>query len=41
MDGFSGFKNSLDRGTRSHRSQGPFHVVKLAGDALDEGRRRV
>ena len=42
MDGFTGFKSAATEelpGARAVRD--PFHVVRLAGDALDECRRRI
>src|SRR5699024_5518129 len=42
MDGFSGFKTaSAEELPDAVEVMDPFHVVKLAGDALDEVRRRV
>ena len=42
MDGFSGFKTaSVEELPDAVEVMDPFHVVKLAGDALDEVRRRV
>jgi transposase len=42
MDGFSGFKTaSVEELPDAVEIMDPFHVVKLAGDALDEVRRRI
>ena len=42
MDGFSGFKTaSVEELPEAVEVMDPFHVVKLAGDALDEVRRRI
>lgn len=42
MDGFSGFKTaSVEELPDAVEVMDPFHVVKLAGDALDEVRRRI
>jgi transposase len=42
MDGFSGFKTATsDELPEAVAVMDPFHVVRLAGDALDECRRRV
>ena len=42
MDGFSGFKTAAaEELPDAVEVMDPFHVVKLAGDALDEVRRRV
>ncbi len=42
MDGFTGFKTATtDQLPDAVAVMDPFHVVRLAGDALDECRRRV
>ncbi|EJF51540.1 transposase domain protein [Schaalia georgiae F0490] len=42
MDGFTGFKSAAaEELPDSTTVMDPFHVVRLAGDALDECRRRV
>ena len=42
MDGFSGFKSaSTEELPEAVRVMDPFHVIRLAGDALDVCRRRV
>ncbi|BDA65740.1 hypothetical protein MANAM107_25740 [Actinomyces capricornis] len=42
MDGFTGYKTATAEQLPAARAvMDPFHVVKLAGDALDETRRRV
>lgn len=42
MDGFSGFKTaSVEELPEAVEVMDPFHVVKLAGDALDDVRRRI
>ena len=42
MDGFSGFKTAaVEELPAAVEVMDPFHVVKLAGDSLDEVRRRV
>src|SRR5690625_5123418 len=42
MDGFSGFKTAtVEELPDAVAVMDPFHVVRLAGDALDECRRRV
>jgi transposase len=42
MDGFSGFKTAaVEELPDAVEVMDPFHVVKLAGDALDDVRRRV
>lgn len=42
MDGFSGFKSATaEELPQATTVMDPFHVVRLAGDALDECRRRV
>lgn len=42
MDGFSGFKSaSAEELPEAVPVMDPFHVVRLAGDALDDWRRRV
>lgn len=42
MDGFSGFKTATtDELAEAMTVMDPFHVVRLAGNALDERRRRV
>ena len=42
MDGFTGFKSAADQELPQARAvMDPFHVVSLAGDKLDECRRRV
>ncbi|GAA3852816.1 hypothetical protein KACC15558_35020 [Brevibacterium ammoniilyticum] len=42
MDGFSGFKTaSVEELPDAVEVMDPFHVVKLAGDALDDVRRRI
>src|SRR5690606_24037740 len=42
MDGFSGFKTATaEELPDAVAVMDPFHVVRLAGDALDECRRRV
>ena len=42
MDGFTGFKSAATEELPSARAvMDPFHVVRLAGDALDECRRRT
>ncbi|QPS33583.1 ISL3 family transposase [Brevibacterium casei] len=42
MDGFTGFKTATqDALPRAITVMDPFHVVRLAGDALDDCRRRV
>ncbi|WP_193073272.1 MULTISPECIES: ISL3 family transposase [unclassified Brevibacterium] len=42
MDGFSGFKTAAaEELPDAVEVMDPFHVVKLAGDALDEARRRI
>ncbi|WP_175957114.1 ISL3 family transposase [Schaalia sp. Marseille-Q2122] len=42
MDGFTGFKTAASEELPQARAVlDPFHVVKLAGDALDQCRRRV
>jgi len=42
MDGFTGFKSAATEELPDARAvMDPFHVVRLAGDALDECRRRI
>lgn len=42
MDGFTGFKTAAQEHLPDAQTvMDPFHVVKLAGDALDDARRRV
>lgn len=42
MDGFSGFKTAASEALPGAVAlMDPFHVVRLAGDALDDCRRRV
>ena len=42
MDGFTGFKSAAAGELPDARAvMDPFHVVRLAGDALDECRRRI
>ena len=42
MDGFTGFKSATAEELPDARAvMDPFHVVRLAGDALDECRRRI
>ncbi len=42
MDGFAGFKTAAAEELRAATAvMDPFHVVKLAGDALDQCRRRI
>ena len=42
LDPFQGYKNAIDDQLQDATSvPGAFHIVKLAGDALDEVRRRV
>ena len=42
MDGFTGFKSAAVEELPGARAvMDPFHVVRLAGDALDECRRRI
>ena len=42
MDGFTGFKSAAAEELPNARAvMAPFHVVHLAGDALDECRRRI
>ena len=42
MDGFTGFKSAAVKELPGARAvMDPFHVVRLAGDALDECRRRI
>ena len=42
MDGFTGFKTAaVEELPAAVEVMDPFHVVKLAGDSLDEVRRRV
>ena len=42
MDGFTGFKSAAAEELPNARAvMDPFHVVRLAGDALDECRRRI
>ncbi|MFF4350378.1 transposase [Streptomyces sp. NPDC001530] len=42
MDGFTGFKTATaEQVPDATAVMDPFHVVRLAGDALDECRRRV
>ena len=42
MDGFTGFKTAAaEEVPDAVAVSGPFHVVRLAGNALDECRRRV
>ena len=42
MDGFTGFKSATAEEFPDARAvMDPFHVVHLAGDALDECRRRI
>jgi len=42
MDGFTGFKSAAAEELPDTRAvMDPFHVVRLAGDALDECRRRI
>ena len=42
MDGFTGFKSAAAEELPGARAvMDPFHVVCLAGDALDECRRRI
>ena len=42
LDPFQGHKNAIDDQLQDATSvPGAFHIVKLAGDALDEVRRRV
>ena len=42
MDGFTGFKSAAAEELPDARAvMDPFHVVHLAGDALDERRRRI
>ena len=42
MDGFTGFKSAAAEEIPGVRAvMDPFHVVQLAGDALDECRRRI
>lgn len=43
MDGFTGFRTAAEEalGEQVATVMDPFHVVRLAGDALDECRRRV
>jgi len=43
MDGFTGFKTAAEEalGERVATVMDPFHVVRLAGGALDEARRRI
>ena len=42
MDGFTGFKSAAAEELPDARAvMDPFHVVHLAGDALDECRRRI
>ena len=42
MDGFTGFKSAAAEELPGARAvMDPFHVVRLAGDALDECRRRI
>jgi transposase len=41
MDGFTGFKTAAEELPNAVAVMDPFHVVRLAGDALDRCRRRV
>ena len=42
MDGFTGFKTAANEELpQAVTVMDPFHVIRLAGDALDECRRRV
>ena len=41
MDGFTGFKSAAAEELPDARAMDPFHVVHLAGDALDECRRSI
>ena len=42
MDGFTGFKSAaVEEFPDARAVMDPFHVVHLAGDALDECRRRT
>ncbi len=41
MDGFTGFKTAADALPDATAVMDPFHVVALAGDALDRCRQRV
>jgi transposase len=41
MDGFTGFKTAAEELPAATAVMDPFHVVRLAGDALDRCRRRV
>lgn len=41
MDGFTGFKTAAEEIPEAVAVMDPFHVVRLAGDALDRCRRRV
>ena len=42
MDGFTGFKSAtVEELPGAREVMDPFHVVRLAGDALDECRRRI
>lgn len=42
MDGLTGFKTAASQGLPDAVTvMDPFHVVRLAGDALDEHRRRI
>ena len=40
MDGFTGFKTAAAEEIPTAVAVNPFHVVRLAGDALDECRRQ-
>lgn len=41
MDGFTGFKTAAAEVPTATAVMDPFHVLRLAGDALDRCRRRV
>ena len=41
MDGFTGFKSAAEELPDARAVMDPFHVVHLAGNALDECRRRI
>jgi transposase len=41
MDGFTGFKTAAAEELPAATAMDPFHVARLAGEALDQCRRRV
>lgn len=42
MDGFTGFKTAdVEELPTAVEAKDPFHIVKLAGDSLDEARKRI